>query len=147
MRVAVKLHFLLLVLAVAFAGFAGTSEAQRADQYKKVLVKFPAFSLGAGEKVVGVNMTVYNGEIVHVFVPRGWNCKRSGMPVTEHILHCYSPNTAYAITMTGKLPHISIFDMSEVTKKTLSLETVVEMEDSSGKGFSKQFAESELDIQ
>ena len=147
MRNVVKLHFVVLVLAVAFAGVSVTSEVQSAEQYKKVLVKFPAFSLGAGEKIVGVNMTVYNGEIVHVLMPRGWNCKRSGMPVTEHILHCYSPNPAYAITMTGKMPQISIFDMSEVTKKTLSLETVVEMEDSSGSGFSKQFAESELDIQ
>jgi len=49
--------------------------------------------------------------------------------------------------MTGELPQISIFDMSGITKKTFSLETVVEMEDSSGKGFSKQLGESELIIQ
>ncbi len=147
MKNTVKSHFLVLVLAVAFAGSAGTSGVQSAEQYKKVLVKFPAFSLGAGEKIVGLNMTVYNGEIVHLIIPRGWSCQKSGMPVTQHVLHCSSVNPAYAITMSGRMPQISIFDMSSITQKTFSLETAVELEDSSGKGFSKQFEGSELIIQ
>ncbi len=144
MRKTVKFLFLVLVLAVVCAGQRGISAVQSAEQYKKVLVRFPAFSLGAGEKIVGVDVTVYNGEIVHLIVPRGWNCRKSGMPVTQHVLHCFSPNSAYAITMSGKLPEISIFDMSGVTKKPLSLEASVEIEDSSGRGFSKQISESEL---
>lgn len=147
MRNAAKPLFPILLLACIVAGLSEISVVQSAEQYKKVLVKFPAFSLGAGEKIVGVNMTVYSGEIVHLIVPRGWSCQKSGMPVTQHVLHCFSANPAYAITMTGRLPVISIYDMSDITKKTFSLETAVEMEDSSGKGFTKQLGESELIIQ
>jgi hypothetical protein len=148
MRLMKKLLLVFIpLLLLLLVGSQGKSSAGNPEEYKQLLLKFRAFSINPGEKIVGTLVTVSNGEIKYVYVPGGWSWKYSGKPITKHMVHCFSTNPSYAVSMTGKLPSIAIYDMSIFTRKPLVIDALVEVENSDGKKHFRRMLESELDVQ
>jgi hypothetical protein len=147
MGIAKRLLLIIFVPLYLLVGIQGKSLAENPGQFKKMLLKFRAFSIMPGEKIVGTLVTVSNGKITYVYVPRGWSWQYSGIPGYKHIIHCFSPNSSYAVTATGMLPEVSISDMSSLKGKPLNIEASIEIEGEDGKEYSRQMQESELNIQ
>ncbi len=138
--------WVMLVFAALLLIIQEGSAEENTAQYKKLLIKVPPFSMNAGDKIVGVKVTITNGRVTVTTSPRGWNCQLTGIAGQKQTFYCFSPNSRDALTMSSRLPEISIFDMSSVSGSSLDVEATVEMEDGNGKPYSKQFQESDLSI-
>lgn len=138
---------LLAILALAFLLLISQQgSAEDMAQYKRLRIRIPPFSMTAGDKIVGFKLTLTNGRATQSVYPRGWNCQLTGVAGRKQTLYCFAPNSSLAITMSERLPEMSILDMSSVSGNPLGVEVTVEIENNFGKEYSKEFQESDLSI-
>jgi hypothetical protein len=112
----------------------------------RILVRIPAFSMGAGERITGVKITVKHGSVVGALKLRSWECAASGFPGVEDTLYCYSPNWEYGLFASSVLPEVTVSDQSGSDPSRFRVDAVIELEGSDRKKHEKQISHSELRI-
>ena len=133
------------ILCVSFSGQSVCTAGSKGEG-KRILVRIPAFSMAADEKIMGVKINVKEGSVFSVFKPRSWVCEASGVPGVDDTMYCYSPVREYAIIASSMLPEITVSDPSGSDPGRFRVEATVEIEGNDGKRHEKQIRHSELRI-
>jgi hypothetical protein len=123
------------IIALAFL-MGATFLAAPAECGTSVRVRFPAFALSPGERIMGVKLTASEGRIFAGCRPNRWTCDESGNSV-----HCYSLHPTYATAISGMLPEF-IVRSSESGEP--SFEASVEFIDNDGKEYSREIRAGDL---
>ena len=147
MRSTGRLVLSIVVTIFAFIGIQGQSWAENPGQQKTVLLRFHSFPMNPGEKVVGIVVTVSQGEIVHVMRPYGWSCQNTQMQNRKQTMDCFSTHSSYGINASGMMPVLSITDNSNSSSNNMSIEASIQIEREDGKMYTRQMKDSELSIQ
>jgi len=130
----------MILLILLLTGVPAASAADNPGLDRSLSIRFPAFSLNAGEKIAGIKVRSSHGQIIHSCLPGRWTCETQGNSV-----HCYCLHQSHAIAMTGRLPELFVRNIAGSVSQ-LTIEATVEYLDSSGNAYSKDFRESELII-
>ena len=129
------LLFLLLLIVASAA-----SAADNPGQGGSLSVRFPAFSLNAGEKVAGITVRSSHGQIMSSCLPGRWRCEHQG-----NAIHCFCLHQSHAIALTSLLPELFVRNIPGSVNH-LSIDATVDFLDSGGSAFSKEFKEGDLII-
>ncbi len=124
-----------LVLTAFMAGTMWSAMVEGADR-GAVTVRFPAFALSPGERIMGVRLSASAGRIFAGCHPNRWTCDGNGSEI-----HCYSLHPTYATAISGMLPE---FIVSNNDGGRPSLQASVEFIDNNGKEYSREMREGDL---
>jgi hypothetical protein len=131
---------IITVCLCFLTGIQGPALADGADKGRSVSVKFPAFSISPGERILGMKIKASKGSIHIGCRPSRWTCDQS-----DGSVHCYALHQTYALGISGMLPETIVTNLSSDGRQ-LSLEASVEFIDNNGKEYSKEIRESDLII-
>ncbi len=126
----------IVVLAAVAALLFRTVAADAADRGPAMTVRFPAFALSPGERIMGVKLSASSGRIFTGCLPNRWTCEGGGSEI-----HCYSLHQQYAQGISGMLPQ---FIIRNSDSENPSLQASVEFIDNNGKEYSREIRDADL---
>jgi hypothetical protein len=142
MRIQTQFKIITIILVCVIFALNISNAADSGKPIKKFLVRFPTLSLNSGDRIMGVTVEIQKGKIVYVFVPNRWTWQYTG----SKKVYCSSPNREYAIFSSAKLPEITIQDEDLSSGNDITINTIIELENSDGYSFTKNINEKELII-
>ena len=142
MRIQTQFKIITIIFVSVIFALNISNAADSGKPIKKFLVRFPMFSLNSGDRIMGVTVEIQKGKIVYVFVPNRWTWQYTG----SKKVYCFSPNREYAIFSSAKLPEITIQDEDLSSGNDITINTIIELENSDGYSFTKNINEKELII-
>ncbi len=127
----------VFILSFLFAAAVVPAPAWCSDAGRPLTVRFPAFALSPGERIMGVKLAASSGRIVTGCLPNRWTCDGGG----GGEVHCYSLHPQYAQGLSGMLPQFIIRNSDSGSP---SLQASVEFIDNNGKEYSREIREGDL---
>ena len=139
MQRVVRSMTLILVLVALSTAFSGVAVAEITGKGSQVSIRFPGFSMNAGERITGMKMTISRGELLVTYRPNRWVCER----YDTTMIHCHCVHPSYATPSSGMLPEVFVRNAPD----RFTVSGIVEFISNDGKTFTRDFQESELIIQ